>query len=237
MPFSPAGAQLEAVSNRKAAWSVSRCTRPLVLDEHGVVEEAVAGLVRSHPLRQLIRHAVVEPVADLPADVGRVPVRHVAGLVAPLHVVAAGDVGHRAPPGGVFLVARRRRIEAAIDEVGERHAGAGGLLGDGNEVRQHAVGSWVAVVGIERRIAGLEEQAIRERRRPRRLHDLRGRVPDGARLGRHRGRARRHARARRHPAVAGSRGTDRRLPCRRRRCSSSCSRCRTRTCSSAWPAR
>ena len=47
-------------------------TRPLVLDVEAVVEKAVAGLVRSHALRQLIRHAVVEPVADLPADVGRV---------------------------------------------------------------------------------------------------------------------------------------------------------------------
>ena len=138
-------------------------TRPLVLDVKAVVEKAVAGLVRSHALRQLIRRAVVEPVADLPADVGNVLRPHVPGLVAPLHVVAARDVGHRSLPGGVLLVARRRRVEAAIDEIREGHPRIGGLLRHRNEIRQHAVGSRIAVVGIERRIAALEEHAIRER--------------------------------------------------------------------------
>src|SRR4030095_15461466 len=116
-------------------------TRPLVLDVEAVVAKAVAGLVRSHALRQLIRHAVVEPIADLPAHVGDVLRVHVTGLVAPLHAVLARDVRHRGLPCRVHLIARWRRIEPAIDEIRERYADTGGLLGHRNEVRQHAVGS------------------------------------------------------------------------------------------------
>ena len=138
-------------------------TRPLILDVEAVIQKAVAGLVRAHALRQLIRHAVVEPVTDLPSDVGNVPVRHVPGLVAPLHAVAAGDVGHRRFPGRVLLVTRWRRIEAAIDEVREGHPRTGGLLRHRNEVGQHAEGPRIAVVGIKSRIAALEEHPIRQR--------------------------------------------------------------------------
>src|SRR5688500_19136781 len=51
-------------------WSSDVCSSDL-----GVVEKAVARLVRPHALRQLVRLTVAEPIADLPAYVRRVPVQ------------------------------------------------------------------------------------------------------------------------------------------------------------------
>ena len=109
--------------------------RPLILRVEAVVARAVALIVGADPHRELVGHAVVERVAQLVVDVHRLPIHLVRRLVAELEAVRAGHVGQRRAPDVVLLIVGRRRIPAAIGEVGVGHAGRGALLGHGDETR------------------------------------------------------------------------------------------------------
>ena len=133
-----------------------------------------------------VGRAVVERVAQLVVDVLDLPVHLVRRLVADLEAVRAGHVGERRAPDVVLLIVGRRRIPAAIGEVRVGNTGRGALLGHGDETRLRAGRNVAAPLAAERRDAGLEQQAARHRRRPRRLRDLLPFRPHVAGLGRRR---------------------------------------------------
>ena len=171
--------------------------RPLILHVEAVVARAVALDVRADAHRELsVGVAVVERVGQLVVHVLDLPVHLVGRLVADLEAVGAGHVGHRRPPDVVLLIVGRGRRPATVGEVRDGDAGRRALLGDGDETRLRPGRNVAAPLAAERRDAGLEQQAVRHRRRPRRLRDLFPLRPHVAGLGR-RGRG-----AERDPVVA-----------------------------------
>ena len=91
---------------------------PLVLCVQRVVSHARVREVRPRQLRELIRHAVVDPVFEVGVVAVRgslVPVEH--ALIAGLHVVCAGDVGRRRLPAVRFHVVGVPHLRA-IDQAG-----------------------------------------------------------------------------------------------------------------------
>ena len=137
--------------------------RPLVLCVEAVVARAIALPVRAVAHRELRRHAVVERVAQLIVDVLDLPVHLVRRLVADFEVVGAGHVGDRRAPDVVLLIVGGGRVPATIREDGDRDAGRGALLGDGDETRRRTGRNVSAPLAAERRETGLEQQAVRRR--------------------------------------------------------------------------
>ena len=184
MPFSSAGKKLDACSYRSRGLHRETSVRPRILRVEAVVARAVALVVGADAHRELVGHAVVERVAQLVVDVLDLPIHLVRRLVAELEAVGAGHVGQRRAPDVVLLIVGRRRIPSPIDEVGVGNTGRGALLGHGDETRLRAWRNVAAPLAAERRDAGLEQQAARHRRRPRRLRDFFPFGPHVAGLGR-----------------------------------------------------
>ncbi len=141
--------------------------RPLILRVERVEHDAVALGLRLAD-RDLIRDSAVEPVLHLRAvGIGPLIVDEIRALIPELHVVGTGHVGRGGAIRVVELLERRRRAEAAIGEVGERHAGGRvrGLFDHGNRVRACAVRNLAAPFARELRDAGFEQEPVRHGRR------------------------------------------------------------------------
>src|SRR4026208_746122 len=102
----------------------------------------------------------------------------------------------------MLLVLGRLCEPSAVEIIGERYSGVGGLLGHGNQVRDRAFRHHVTPPDAELGIAALEQQAVRDGRGPGALQDAQRSVPDRARLGRRRRHARTNTGTRRCPVVA-----------------------------------
>ena len=164
-------------AERRLVLRIDRRRRRVVDDE-----KRVAG----H--RQLVRHAVAEPVlqplvvgeAESPGVVERPP-------VADLHAVGAGDVGRRCPPA----VGPAPRPRPVLRPVGQIRDDAG-LLHHADQIAVVAVALEAAVANQHRAESGFEQQAVGHRRRP---GDLLRALRAADRLGRRLGRGGRVAAA------------------------------------------
>ena len=96
--------------------------RPLILRVERVEHDAVALRLRLAD-GDLIRDLIVEPVLHLrTVGIGPLIVDQIRALIPELHVVGTGHVRRGGAIRVVELLERRRRAEAAIGEVGDRHA-------------------------------------------------------------------------------------------------------------------
>ena len=172
-PSCCAGNQLHARSNRSAPCSVSAIARPLLLDEHAVPGHPRVVHPRRDRLRQLVRHAVVEAVGQvLVVRHPRAVVGHERVLIADLQAVRARDVRRPTLPQ-IRPGVRDAEILRSIDQAGDvavRGAAARALFGDADQAARRDSARARSCRRRRRcRRSLLDEQAVRERRGPRRL--------------------------------------------------------------------
>ena len=153
--------------------------RPFVLCiDSKVLVHMVLLRVRKRPHRQLVRHAVVEPVGQRILDVGQVVVITVGVVHADLEGMRAGDIRH--VEAVVEVVVPRvvvRPDPAAVVEAGDRSA----LLvdPDHHRVEDEPLGLEVHVAPALHAMnaAGLDQHTVREGRRPVEQHHALCREP------------------------------------------------------------
>ena len=110
--------------------------RPLLLGIDSVEGRARIALIGGDVLRQLVRHAVVQPIGELlVVGVPDLVVGQVVALVSDLEAVRAGDEGGRRPPVPRALP-RVEPILRSVDQTRDVAIGGapgGALLGHANE--------------------------------------------------------------------------------------------------------